>query len=73
MKIKEKPKISAAKSNPYTKITWTADFKRFDIAEYSDYMINLMKRRVYDIAGVTDKTISVYLNGKKINIMRLII
>ena len=68
MKTKEKPKISTAKSNPYTKITWTADFNRFGIAEYSDYMINLMVRRVYDIAGVTDKSVSVYLNGKKINI-----
>ena len=31
-------------------------------------MINLMKRRVYDIAGVTDKNVSVYLNNTKIKV-----
>jgi DNA topoisomerase-2 len=31
-------------------------------------MIQLMTRRVYDIAGITDKTLNVSLNGKKLNI-----
>ena len=31
-------------------------------------MVALMKRRVYDIAGVTDNKVSVYYKGKKINI-----
>ena len=31
-------------------------------------MIGLMKRRVYDIAGVTDSKVSVCYNGKKLNI-----
>jgi DNA topoisomerase-2 len=44
------------------------DFKRFEIAGYSEDMIGLMKRRVYDIAGVTDNKVSVYYNNKKINI-----
>ena len=29
-------------------------------------MINLMYRRIYDIAGITDKSISVSLNDEKI-------
>ena len=68
MKIKGKPKITNCKSKPFTKITWKTDFKRFGIKEYSDFMINLMIRRVYDIAGITDKNISVYLNDKKIKV-----
>ena len=31
-------------------------------------MINLMKRRIHDIAGVTDKKIAVYLDDQKIKI-----
>ena len=53
---------------PYTKITWIADFKRFGLENYSEDMINLMMRRVYDIAGITDKSVSVYLNKKKLSV-----
>ena len=68
MKVIKKPKISDYTGKPYTKITWTTDFERFGITEYSDDMINLMMRRVYDIAGITDKSVSVYLNRKKLSI-----
>ena len=68
MRNKGKPKIMDADVVPYTKITWTTDFGRFGIEKYSDYMIRLMTRRVYDIAGITDKEVSVFLNGKKIKV-----
>jgi DNA topoisomerase-2 len=68
MKVISKPKITDYDGSPYTKITWTSDFNRFGIEKYSDDMINLMIRRVYDIAGITDKCISVYLNKKKLNV-----
>ena len=54
MKISKKPKISDYDKKPYTRITWTADFERFGVSGYSSDMIRLMKRRVYDIAGITD-------------------
>ena len=68
MKVIQKPKISDYSGKPYTKITWTADFKRFGLENYSEDMINLMMRRVYDIAGITDKSVSVYLNKKKLSV-----
>ena len=68
MKCIQKPKITDCSGKPYTKITWTSDFNRFGIENYSDDMINLMIRRVYDIAGITDKSISVYLNKKKLSV-----
>ena len=68
MKIIQNPKISDYSGKPYTKITWTADFKRFGIENYSEDMINLMMRRVYDIAGITQKSVSVYLNKKKLSV-----
>ena len=68
MKVIQKPKISDYSGKPYTKITWIADFKRFGMENYSDNMINLMMRRVYDIAGITEKGVSVYLNKKKLSV-----
>mgnify|MGYP000507131066 CR=1 FL=1 len=68
MKVIQNPKISDYSGKPYTKITWIADFKRFGIENYSEDMINLMMRRVYDIAGITDKSVSVYLNKKKLSV-----
>ena len=68
MKNKGKPIITNTTSKPYTKITWITDLPRFGIEKYSQYMLQLMIRRVYDIAGVTDKSVSVYLNNKKIKV-----
>ena len=68
MSVKSKPKITKVKSKPYTKIQWITDFKKFNIKGYSDDMINMMIRRVYDIAGTTDKSLNVYYNNKKINV-----
>jgi len=65
---KTKPKITKYTSKPYTKITWIADFQRFGITEYSQDMISFMERRIYDIGGITDKKISVYLNNEKLKI-----
>jgi len=68
MKKVDEPVIKKFSGKPYTKITWKTDFSRFGITGFSDDMVALMKRRVYDIAGVTDSKVSVYYNGKKINI-----
>ena len=61
--IIEKPKITKCSTKPYTKVTFTPDFKRLGMSEFSDDMIRLFQKRVYDIAGVTDKKIKVKLNG----------
>eukprot|EP01051_Picozoa_sp_SAG22_P007188 SAG22_NODE_496_length_9797_cov_4.177241_7_plen_136_part_00 len=53
-------------SSSTSEISWDLDFKRFGIDKYSDDMLYLMYRRVYDLAGITDKSVNVYLNGKKI-------
>ena len=62
------PIIKKCLGKPYTKITWKCDFKRFGLNKYSDDMLSLMYRRIYDIAGITDKSINVYLNEDKIKI-----
>jgi len=68
MTVCHKPIIKKYSSKPYTKITWKCDFKRFGLEKYSDVMLSLMYRRIYDIAGITDKSISIYLNDEKIKI-----
>ena len=66
MKTRGKPKVSKNSGKSYTKVSWTADFVRFGLDGYSKEMYQLMERRLYDIAGVTDKQVNVYYNGKMI-------
>lgn len=58
------PKITkCAKSKPYTKITFRPDYTRLGITGLSDDMIALLKKRIYDISAVTDKSIKVKYNS----------
>ena len=66
MKQKGKPIITKTQKNPYTKISYIPDFAKFGIEGYTDDMISLMIKRVYDVAAWTDKSVNVYLNGVKI-------
>lgn len=62
----KKPKITSSKKKPYTKITFKPDYARLGITGLSDDMIALFKKRVYDIAAVTDKSVKVKLNGTNV-------
>jgi DNA topoisomerase-2 len=58
------PKITkASKAKPYTKITFKPDYTRLGIASLTPDIIALLKKRVYDISAVTDKTIKVKYNS----------
>jgi DNA topoisomerase-2 len=51
------PKITKASSaKPYTKISFIPDYKRLGISNINANMIQLFKKRVYDIAAVTDQS-----------------
>ena len=58
------PTIKKCTKKPYTKITFKPDYARLGINGLSPDMLNLLKRRIYDIAAVTDKTIKVKYNGE---------
>ena len=63
------PKITkASKIKPYTKITFKPDYQRLGIHCLTPDMIALLKKRVYDISAVTDKTIKVKYNSSIIPI-----
>jgi DNA topoisomerase-2 len=61
-----KPIITKCKNKPYTKITFKPDYQRLGIAGLSADMIGLLKKRVYDIAAVTDKALKVKYNTQLI-------
>ena len=53
------PVITKCKTKPYTKITFKPDYARLGIQGLTTDMISLLKKRVYDIAAVTDKALKV--------------
>ena len=65
MSVAGKPQITTSKSKKeYTKVTFIPDYERFGMADGLDEdTIALLKKRVFDIAGVTDKSVKVSLNG----------
>ena len=66
--IIEKPVITKCKTKPYTKITFKPDYKRLGIKGLTKDVINLLKKRVYDVAAVTDKSLKVKYNSELIPI-----
>ena len=62
------PAITKCTGKPYTKISFKPDYKRLGISGITSDIEDLFNRRVYDIAGITDKTIKVKLNGEPLNI-----
>ena len=59
-----KPSITKCKTKPYTKITFKPDYERLGIAGLSQDVIALLKKRVYDVAAVTDKSLKVKYNSQ---------
>ena len=70
MSDRTKAKVSDLKNvkNCYTKISFKPDLARFGLKELTDDVVNLMIKRVYDIAATTDSKVKVYYNNEKINI-----
>ena len=61
-----KPKVSSCKGKPYTKVSWLPDYKRFGLENLTDDMFQMFKKRTWDIAAVTDKSVRVTFNKEVI-------
>jgi DNA topoisomerase-2 len=58
------PEITKCKGKkPYTKITFKPDYVRLGIDGLTPDMISLFKKRVYDVAAITDKSLKVKYNS----------
>ena len=68
LNIIEKPTITKCKRKPYTKVIFKPDYKRLGIDKLSRDMVNLFKRRVYDIAGITPKSVKVKFNNETLKV-----
>lgn len=60
--------VKTNKKESYTKIKFLPDYKRFGMEGLTTEMINLFKRRTYDIVGTSKKQLKVYWNDELINI-----
>ena len=70
MKVAEDPKITEFPEDAfdYTSIQFEPDLKIFGLKSLDDDIFGLLKKRVYDLAGCSPSNVSVYFNGKKIQI-----
>ena len=64
--ITEAPNITKCTRKPYTKITFKPDYKRLGMEGLDDVMSALFKRRIYDMAAITDKKCKVRINGEEV-------
>ena len=66
---KSEPKITKYRGKPYTKISFKPDYERLGLTTgLTPGMKSIFKRRVYDIAAVTDKKIKVKWNSQQLPI-----
>ena len=62
------PVIEDYGEDDFTCITFQPDLSRFGMTELDDDIVALFEKRVFDMAGITPKNVSVYLNGKKLKV-----
>ncbi|GLC56369.1 hypothetical protein PLESTB_001097300 [Pleodorina starrii] len=69
MQRKGNPKISECKSSDnWTCITFKPDLVKFGMSELDDEVVSVLRRRVYDMAGVLGKGVKVFYNGERLSI-----
>jgi DNA topoisomerase-2 len=65
---KTEPVVEKYTKKSFTKITFYPDYPRFHMDGLDDDIEGLLIKRVYDMAAITDKSVSVYLNDQKIEL-----
>ena len=69
MSVIGKPQIrDNPKGKEYTKISFLPDFARFGMDALEADTVSLLAKRVYDMAGVSDRSLRVKLNGERIKV-----
>ncbi len=68
MGIKEPPLIEEIKEGDFTMVTFEPDLEKFGMNKLDSDIVSLMQKRVIDLAGITNSSVSVYLNGKRIQV-----
>jgi len=68
MGIVNPPEISAASGEDFTQVTFFPDLKRLGMQKMDDDIVNLMKRRAFDVAATTHGRCTVTLNGTELSV-----
>lgn len=63
---REEPVISTTTAEDFTRITFWPDLAKFNINGFSDEMVSLLRKRVFDVAGTTSSKCAVFLNDVEI-------
>ena len=58
-----KPVVVKSSAKPYTKIQFKLDFKRFGMKGFTKDVLNVFRKRAYDMAAITDKSVKVVFNN----------
>lgn len=73
MTVIEKPKVKASKSKSHVRLSWTPDFARFGMGDrIPEKMVDLIRRRVYDLAMTVGKQVKVTYNSELIKCRSLV-
>ena len=65
----KKAKVTSYSGKAYTRITFLPEYSRFGMPNgLKGDIIDLIRKRIYDIAGCTPKCVSIYFNGKKLDV-----
>ena len=59
MSVKGKPVLKPAKKETFTCVTFKPDLAKFGMIVLEEQTVSLMRKRVYDLAGVLGKTVKV--------------
>ncbi|EFJ45103.1 hypothetical protein VOLCADRAFT_94598 [Volvox carteri f. nagariensis] len=69
MQQKGTPKITDCKaSDNWTCITFKPDLAKFGMSELDEDIVSVLRRRVFDMAGVLGKGVKVFYNGERLSI-----
>ena len=70
MSIVGEPVITdiSGREEPYTKITFTPDYARFNVPGLEDTLIRLIQKRAHDMYACAGGELKVYFNGELINL-----
>lgn len=69
MSVKGEPVLTEnRKRSDYTCVTFYPDLTRFNMQSLDKDIVDLMKKRVYDLAGITDRRVKIKLNGNLLDI-----
>ena len=65
------PEVQKYNGKPYTRITFTPDYKRFQLEGMTNDIYSLFERRTYDLCACSPKNVNVYFNNQLVKIKEL--